>query len=116
MGDGMFFLGVLMGLLSAFTLAVSMNVQEFALAAAEDQKLIVRFGRNPLWIFGLILYLVSQGFFVAALSMASQTLVSALFAYCLIFDALMHKFSTRDAHHRFQHVCFAKNGKIKPVR
>lgn len=88
-GAGMYFVGVLMGLLSAFTLAVSMNVQEYALAAAEDQKLIIRFGRNPLWIFGLVLYLVAQGFFVAALSMASQTLVSALFAYCLIFDAMI---------------------------
>jgi MFS family permease len=86
-GAGMQILGVLMGLLSAFTLAVSMNVQEYALAAPEDQKLIKRFGRNGLWVSGLLLYLVAQGFFVAALSMASQTLVSALFAYCLIFDA-----------------------------
>jgi hypothetical protein len=88
----MMILGIAMALLSAFTLAISMNVQEYALTAAEDQRLIIRFGRNPLWVFGLVLYLVAQGFFVVALSFLAQTLVSALFAYCLIFNALISHF------------------------
>ena len=98
--------GALLCVLSAFVLAVSMNVQQYALscdkestmvrwfkgccrcsrskAAAtqkeevDDDKLLAS-ARNKMWVCGLLLYLVAQLLFVASINMGEFALMSSLF-------------------------------------
>jgi hypothetical protein len=92
MGAGALTLGISLAICAAFTLALSMNVQQFALSASIKHRILARWGRDAVWVGGLLLYLVAQGFLVAALNYGPQTLISALFATVLLFDALIARF------------------------
>ena len=81
-------MGIGLCLLSALTLALSMNLQFFALAGDGNNCLIKTFHRNCLWSLGLMLYAVANLMYVAALSFAPLSLLSALFANVLVFNAI----------------------------
>jgi hypothetical protein len=95
---GGLFIGIGLCLLAACTLALSMNVQCYALssAQAEFDGLIENIfcgmhscmTRNRLWSFGLLLYAFANMFYVVGLGFAPLSLMSALFATVLVFNAL----------------------------
>jgi uncharacterized membrane protein len=82
--------GIILCELAAFTLALSMNVQRFALSVDsewfENRKNVTR---DRLWGFGLLLYGLANAFYFCALSFAPLSLMSALFSTMLIFNALL---------------------------
>jgi hypothetical protein len=90
-----FVIGIVLAICAAFTLALSMNVQQFALSAPIKHRILARWGRDMIWVGGLFLYLMAQGFLVAALNFGPQTLISAVFATVLLFDALIARFILR---------------------
>jgi uncharacterized membrane protein len=89
--------GILLCELAAFTLALSMNLQRFALSVSDEWFADKKWRtRNSLWTLGLLLYALANGFYVCALSFAPLALMSALFATVLVFNALLAQMLRRE--------------------
>jgi hypothetical protein len=74
---------------AAFLLALSMNIQQFALSCDDDSRIIKRVPRNVLWLFGMFVYLLAQLSFVVAVGMGPFAVMSALFTSVLAFDTII---------------------------
>jgi drug/metabolite transporter (DMT)-like permease len=112
------FIGIVLILSGALVLAVGMNLQQFALQGdlRKVSYIVKRLGcfsgdleqvqeppsghrdfggmftctpRNVLWIIGMSIYLLAQGFVTASLALAPFALVSALFASVLVWNQLI---------------------------
>jgi drug/metabolite transporter (DMT)-like permease len=82
--------GVILCMVAAFTLALAMNVQRFALSVESEWfKGRRALTRNRLWGIGLALYGTANLFYFLGLSFAPLSLMSALFATMLVFNALL---------------------------
>jgi hypothetical protein len=79
-------IGLGLCLAAAFLLAFSMNIQQYALTCPDSSKFLKYISRNALWVLGLIVYLIAQLNFVAAVGMGPFAVMSALFTSVLIFD------------------------------
>jgi uncharacterized membrane protein len=89
--------GILLCELAAFTLALSMNLQRFALSVSDEWFIDKKWRtRNSLWSLGLLLYATANVFYVCALSFAPLALMSALFATVLVFNALLAQLLGRE--------------------
>lgn len=93
------FWGVVLGELAAFTLALAMNVQRFALSADpawfKGRTFFctsLRLTRDRLWGCGMLLYGTANGIYFCGLSFAPLSLMSALFATMLVFNAVLARF------------------------
>jgi drug/metabolite transporter (DMT)-like permease len=86
-------IGVVLCELAAFTLALAMNVQRFALSVEdqwfENKKYLTR---NRIWVIGLMIYALANLFYFVGLSFAPLSLMSALFATLLIFNAVLARY------------------------
>jgi hypothetical protein len=83
--------GVMLSMFAAMTLALSMNIQSYALSAPLDEGIYAActcLNRNRLWSIGLGFYAVANGFYVVGLGFAPLSLMSALFATVLVFNAI----------------------------
>jgi hypothetical protein len=93
-GSSSVLIGAVLCLFAACTLALSMNVQCFALTSSESDfsRLASIAGsclsRKAVWSFGLLLYAAANGFYVIGLGFAPLSLMSALFATVLVFNAI----------------------------
>lgn len=90
-------IGVSLCMLAACALALSMNIQCYALSSPEKDFLNMKktflcsadcVTRNSLWSFGLLLYAFANMFYVVGLGFAPLSLMSALFATVLVFNAI----------------------------
>ena len=87
--SGMIVLGMVLTVAAAMILATSMNMQQFSLAGPETAPVFKHLSRNKLWVAGLLVYLVAQLLFVAALGLGPFAVISALFTSVLIFDTMI---------------------------
>eukprot|EP00935_MAST-01C_sp_MAST-1C-sp1_P001146 g1146.t1 len=88
---GSILVGVIFSMLAAMTLALSMNIQSYALSAPLDEGIYAAcscLNRNRLWTIGLLFYASANGFYVVGLGFAPLSLMSALFATVLVFNAI----------------------------
>jgi hypothetical protein len=86
-------IGMLVCLLAGFLLALSMNLQSYALTCPDE--VLGRWSRTVRWSFGIFVYILAQGCFVVAISLGPFGLMSSIFTTCLIFDQLIAYFTIK---------------------
>jgi hypothetical protein len=85
-------IGGICSLLCAFLLALGMNIQRYALMPLEHGETHKtccgqHIDKDRLWVIGLLIYSASNGPFIVGLSFAPLSLMSAIFATVLVFNA-----------------------------
>lgn len=84
--DNIVVVGMALCITAAFLLALSMNLQQYALSCPNNAKIIQIVPRTVLWGFGMFIYLLAQLTFICAVSMGpfavmSEYLFMSLFCF-----------------------------------
>jgi hypothetical protein len=89
-GIGGMIIAVLLSLLAAMGLALAMVVQRYALAFPKPRVplVCVTLPRGAAWAVGLVLYIISNVIYGAALGMAPLSLCGSIFTLLLVFNML----------------------------
>ena len=108
--------GSLLSLLTALLLALGMNIQRYSLTPSsleDDGRIEVlgccRMRKNALWLLGLAVYGSSNGPYMIGLSFAPLSLMTAVFASVVLFNAA---FSVIINHEKLTRVKLAGCGMI----